>query len=86
MQYSMRQVSENSRFQHDCDACEFLGHTLNVDLYVCDKTLIVRHGHDGPDYYSITVDGNHHVLDIVSRCTEFALAYGLAVSSGKIAA
>ena len=29
---------------HNCDVCKFIGCSGNSDLYVCDGTLVVRHG------------------------------------------
>lgn len=48
------------RFQHDCDACRFLGTYFDHDVYVCmnystDRahgSVIARYGDDGPDYLS----------------------------------
>lgn len=47
-------VSTQAAFQHDCDTCVFLGHTLGSDLYFCavGKTVIARWSSDGPDYTS----------------------------------
>lgn len=44
-------------FAHDCDACIFLGHYEDSDLYFCGKemglgTVIARYGGDGPAYAS----------------------------------
>jgi hypothetical protein len=43
-------------FEHDCDACLFLAHYQDHDLYVCGDqdraSLIARYSNDGPDYKS----------------------------------
>ena len=43
---------------HDCTACRYLGTFVGeFDLYICKEksefpSYIIRHGDDGPDYYS----------------------------------
>lgn len=39
-------------FNHDCDACTFVGHADGHDHYVCGDSLIARDGHDGWEYVS----------------------------------
>lgn len=46
-------------FEHDCDACTFLGHNDEgtMDLYFCPQlpglpTVIARFSDNGPDYMS----------------------------------
>jgi hypothetical protein len=41
------------KFTHDCEACTFLGHFYDHDVYICRKSIVARHGHDGGDYYSM---------------------------------
>lgn len=47
---------EKPRYQHDCDACVFLGYYGNVDLYCCNQhghpTVIARYSSTGSDYSS----------------------------------
>ena len=45
------------RFEHDCDACVFIGHYAGHDIYRCPQggivpTIVARFGDDGPDYHS----------------------------------
>lgn len=42
-------------FTHDCDRCEFYGHFLGMDIYVCPGggSIIARYGNDGPEYNSM---------------------------------
>lgn len=50
-----------TKFKHDCDQCQFLGHELGHDLYVCGAhmipgfgpTILARFGNDGPEYASM---------------------------------
>jgi len=50
-------INDRPRYQHDCDACTFLGQRLNHDLYSCGTgervSLIARYSDDGPDYKSM---------------------------------
>jgi hypothetical protein len=53
----MTEETEKPKFIHDCDACTFLGHYNNHDLYACARkgaidTVIARYGDDGPAYAS----------------------------------
>lgn len=45
-----------AQFEHDCENCVLISTTSKVDIYVCpdeeNPNLVVRHGNDGPDYYS----------------------------------
>jgi len=48
-------MSSKPRYQHDCDACVFLGEHKKYDLYFCGgdwPTVIARYSSDGPDYTS----------------------------------
>lgn len=57
-----REVEEDygtPRFEHDCDACKFLGNVKGWDLYWCSQgggpnisTVIARFSDSGPDYIS----------------------------------
>jgi len=47
------------KFEHDCDACDFLGTYLGCDVYTCGgeqdgnmKDILARYGNDGPEYSS----------------------------------
>lgn len=45
------------QFEHDCNACVFLGHVDKHDLYFCPNdilgpTVIARWSSEGPDYSS----------------------------------
>jgi len=48
-------------FLHDCDSCLFLGnpHDKQYDVYFCPNcdggSIVIRHGNDGPDYYSTMI-------------------------------
>ena len=50
-------MATHPSFTHDCDACTFLGHTLDHDLYVCYAnghfTYIARYGSDCDAYSSL---------------------------------
>ena len=43
-------------YTHDCEVCVFIGHLLDMDLYVCPQgelpTLVARYSDFGPDYQS----------------------------------
>ena len=60
-------VTDLPRFEHDCDACWLVGSVTYAgviagqdetpcDVYVCPQggmpTVVIRHGDDGPDYWS----------------------------------
>lgn len=47
------------RYEHDCDACIFLGHHEDYDLHIClipaplpSFTCIARYGDEGHEYLS----------------------------------
>jgi hypothetical protein len=42
------------RYDHDCDACVYLGQYEQYDLYYCpgEPTIVCRYSSDGPDYRS----------------------------------
>jgi hypothetical protein len=54
----------SARFEHDCEACEFVGHFRDHDIYWCPERMwdgqgrprggqwVVRSSSDGPDYIS----------------------------------
>jgi hypothetical protein len=52
------------KWKHDCHKCSYLGSTFLqrdlLDWYTCgtgyNKTVIARHGDDGPEYWSLPVD------------------------------
>jgi len=47
------------RFDHDCDACQFLGQWHDYDLWWCPaptNTVIARYGSKGPNYASNCVE------------------------------
>jgi hypothetical protein len=52
-------------FRHDCEACSFLGHYEEHDLYYCpgEPTVIARYGSEGPDYKSGLVFANETLKD-----------------------
>lgn len=60
----MGYTTEKPRHPHDCDACHYLGSMYDdrpdidrwVDLYVCDRTVLARHGLAG-EYLSAHWDG-----------------------------
>jgi len=39
-------------FLHDCPRCRHIGSTNALDIYVCNPTIVARHGDDGPAYRS----------------------------------
>lgn len=43
------------RFTHDCYSCTFIGQWQGQDVYTHGDTILVRHGNDGPAYYSFEV-------------------------------
>lgn len=62
---SSRSSTEVSRYEHDCDACIFMGwHFGKYDLYFCpnDKSLIARRGPDG-EYKSLSVTTYIHIIN-----------------------
>jgi len=48
--------STTPNFQNDSDCCHYLGTWFGRDCYVCEskrqKTILVRHGHEGYEYGS----------------------------------
>ena len=57
--------SDKPQFTHDCDACKFLGHVMDNDMYYCpgasegggltvseSGTIILRRSSEGSDYHS----------------------------------
>lgn len=57
-------VNMRPKWKHDCAKCRYLGSTLFTsevkDWYVCGdeahKTVIARHGDDGPEYWSVPTE------------------------------
>jgi len=49
-------VKDQPLYEHDCDACHYLGVYDDIDLYYCDAgfqpTVIARYSEYGPDYSS----------------------------------
>lgn len=64
-------------YTHDCKKCHFIGHlhdTANhqLDIYIClkpwgDASLVIRHGNDGPEYWSYPVFGLHKMMEEVKE-------------------
>lgn len=48
------QITNQPKFEHDCDRCVFLGHALDADLYFClsAPTVIARYSSWESDYIS----------------------------------
>jgi len=75
-----------AKFIHDCDACVFLAHIDEHDLYVCPgdtlmgTSLIARYGDDGPDYKSTPayIVKEIAVNDLLNADPHLAAALGLA--------
>jgi len=44
------------KFLHDCSSCKFLGIYGGYDIYLCDKSIIARHGDEGHEYASGLID------------------------------
>jgi hypothetical protein len=46
------------KYQHDCNACKFLGHYVGYDVYICpsNPSIIARFSDDGPDYVSMDLN------------------------------
>lgn len=40
------------KFKHDCEACTFLGHFYDHDVYQCGTSLIARYSDEGHEYHS----------------------------------
>jgi hypothetical protein len=69
----MTTLTSTPLYDHDCDACTYLGTVDGHDLYFCDgtdKTLIARYGIDG-DYKS----GLHMVGCDFHISTAYRVAY-----------
>jgi hypothetical protein len=67
------------KFVHDCEACKFLGHHDEHDMYYCEgghPTVVARYGSDGPDYTS--------GIELARVVPVLAAAKALAVSAGYI--
>lgn len=76
------------RWQHDCDACQFLGFADfpghveldRSDVWVHGEdgevTLILRHGHDGPEYRSFP-ERMARIVAAEHRAPEWRLALAL---------
>lgn len=50
---------KNKQFQHDCASCEFIGHFVGHDVYVCPQmgrpTVLARRGNEPEAYFSIPI-------------------------------
>ena len=74
------------RFEHDCEACVFLGASLTHDFYFCrgnvkkpveeTATVIARFGSDGPDYAS----GLEIALAVENKDPEYPLVRALQLA------
>lgn len=57
-------MADQPRYEHDCEACTYLGYVEDQDAYVCPQagtpTVILRRSSNGPDY-----DSGRHLLDIL---------------------
>jgi hypothetical protein len=54
----MQTLSAKPAFRHDCNACRYLASLHDTregtrDLYACRDSIVIRTGHDGPDYASL---------------------------------
>lgn len=65
----------NPKWKHDCPKCEYLGSMVvtgnMLDWYTCgvdfQKTVIARHGDDGPEYWSMPVNIMRSVGDMARK-------------------
>lgn len=48
-------MSIKPKFQHDCEACQFIGHWFGCDVYVHGilENVVARYGDQGPEYESM---------------------------------
>lgn len=73
--------NDSPKFEHDCEACVFLGHYMDHDLYVHptdSKTVIARYGSKG-DYASglCFANGRHSpIRNLLTEAKERAQMLG----------
>lgn len=41
------------KYKHDCDACKFLGHFYDHDVYTCERSVIARYSDELSEYSSM---------------------------------
>jgi hypothetical protein len=83
------------KFTHDCEACTYLGHKDDHDLYVCQSeetkrfTYIARYGNDGDAYTSLPATilksiprDSSYILFKALRCHQVALQNEIALRYG----
>jgi len=61
----MDHPSNKPKYLHDCSECQFQGHWIEADWYVCDPekgvgTVIKRLSNEGFDYSSTPIDMLEH--------------------------
>ena len=87
MQCYQHECADKPRYEHDCEACQFIGQDGLFDMYVCAKgnkapfsrtTLIARFSDEGPDYAS--GDAVHWLERQRGGDSPFAALHRLAVT------
>ncbi len=82
-------MESTPRFQHDCDACVFLGHAHGSDLYAHPRMpgsrlgLIARRSSEEEDYESLTMtraDWASTIIDVAGRAPWMETAFRAAES------
>ena len=48
---------------HDCDCCEFVGMFASKDVYICGKSVVIRHSSEPSDYSSLPM----HFVPVASQ-------------------
>lgn len=83
------------RFKHDCGTCQFLGHLYEcippdkqvdnvpnkfyADIYACNHTILFRAGDDGPEYWSMDMQGMFSPALVNGSLKQMAFAIHTAI-------
>jgi hypothetical protein len=61
-----------TRYDHDCEACTFLGQYNQYDLYYChsEPTVIARYANEGAAYTSGLSSDHHALIEAKKRASE----------------
>lgn len=75
----------NPKWTHDCTKCKYLGSMVvtgdTLDWYTCgvdfQKTVIARHGDDGPEYWSMPVGIMRSFNDVALKSNDSLVYSGM---------
>lgn len=51
-------------YKHDCSACVFICSIGSCDVYICERTLVIRYGNAGKEYLSLPLEKGDKLDDI----------------------